>query len=204
MIGATWLWVTDVSAECLVTFSYTDSPVIPTTFRTAEIKDETLFVPIKTGVIMFNPDIGKLKGHFSGGGFGADAVFLKVNHADGSLEKEFAAQRANELYLKPGNDVPESCASLFGSWFGGWQIGGYQNMTINVTGVEKNCTIRFSYGSAQKSRYIYTSVAKDGKFSFLCNSSTGGMCSFEKKGDMLIGSYTNPSGGVNAGEFKKK
>lgn len=204
MVGTTWLWVTDVDVNCIATFAYTDSPIPPTVFKKGEIKDEVLFVPIKGGVVMFSADVGKLKGHFSGGGFGADAVFLKVNHSDGSLEREFAIQRLNEHYQKPSNDVPESCAGFFGVWDGGWQIGNYQNLTINVTSVEKDCTIRFTYGNSPKSRYIHTSKVSGERFSFLCNSSTAGTCSLERKGDVLIGSYTNPSGGTNFGQFKRR
>jgi hypothetical protein len=117
-----------------------------------------------------------------------------------------ASKQLGLVLQKPGPDVPPSCAAFFGSWKGYWTQGSFPEMLIHITEVKPSCVAKYFYYPDTKytTNLEGSAEIQDGKISFLCNKVTGGTCAFTLRGDEFWASYSNPSGGVNNGVFKKR
>jgi hypothetical protein len=89
------------------------------------------------------------------------------------------------------------CGLSEGVWDGTWSQGNFGTNTLWVRDVSSDCKALIRYGGVTESVTL-----KSGEFSFGCNPSTGGTCTFKLNGRDLWGSYSNPGGGRNNGVFK--
>ena len=100
--------------------------------------------------------------------------------------------------------VPVACAQFLGSWTGTWTHGVYGTQWIHVTAVSEQCLANVAYSSwsavPPTTRPIPINA---GVMQFSCNAGTGGTCRLEVKGAELLATYTDPSGFVNSGVFRK-
>ncbi len=112
-----------------------------------------------------------------------------------AAEREAQARKA---IAPPTADVPAACAQFSGEWQGQWSTGGYGLLYLWVEKIEPNCmaTIRYS-DKPKRGKTTLDVQIEDGKFSFVCNQSTGGTCVISRNGDGLYANYSNPQGGRN-------
>ncbi len=112
--------------------------------------------------------------------------------------------RTGSIITKPAADVPAACASLVGQWSGTWSQGGIGQNWLWVVAIDANCTAKFAYLSHERPpKGFATAQIKDGALSFVCNSSTGGTCVFDRHGEELWARYSNSSGGTNSAVFTR-
>lgn len=118
-----------------------------------------------------------------------------------------AKPAASNAAVPPSSDVPPDCAAYYGNWLGRWSQGSAGEVYLRIAEVRStggSCSVRYSYSSSPTTTPgKKTAEIKDGTLVFVCNSSTGGTCVFERKSDSLWASYSNPIGGGNNGVFKR-
>jgi hypothetical protein len=100
--------------------------------------------------------------------------------------------------------VPRTCADFAGSWSGTWSQGSYGTQWIHVTEVSDDCVARIAYSpyAAAPSSTALVPI-KAGVMQFTCHTGTGGTCRLEIREGELQVAYTDPSGFVNNGIFRK-
>lgn len=100
--------------------------------------------------------------------------------------------------------VPVACAQFLGSWTGTWSHGVYGTQWIHVTAVSERCIADVAYTAWSAVPPTTRPIPiNDGVMAFTCNEGTGGTCRLEIKGAELLATYTDPSGFVNSGVFRK-
>jgi hypothetical protein len=100
--------------------------------------------------------------------------------------------------------VPPSCTAFLGDWSGTWSQGYYGTQRIHVTHVSQACVATLGYSPTEALPEVaYQVPIKDGVMGFPCNV-PGGACRLEVLGDELRFTYTEPSGFVNVGTFRKE
>lgn len=123
--------------------------------------------------------------------------------SEGELLAAQSRLSATMAIEKPAADVPAPCAAFSGHWTAKWSLGGYEAW-LWVAKIDAKCSIKYAYlDHARPPKSLATAEIKDGTLSFICNRSTGGTCVFERQGDDLAVSYSNPAGGTNSAVFKK-
>jgi|CXWL01.1.fsa_nt_gi hypothetical protein len=100
--------------------------------------------------------------------------------------------------------VPVECAQFLGSWSGEWSKGVYGTQWIHVTAVSEQCLANVAYSAWSAVPPATRPIPIDGGVMvFPCNAATGGTCRLEIKGTELLATYTDPSGFMNSGVFRK-
>jgi hypothetical protein len=130
-----------------------------------------------------------------------------VRTSDDELKQRVAslADARAALTVKPGPDVPESCARFFGGWVGRSRIDvGLSRLW--VLGIKADCMAQVSYRAPSPTSDVpygdvFTAQIAQGTLSLPCGNS--GTCVFEVHGVEVWGSYTNPSGGSNSSVFQR-
>lgn len=107
--------------------------------------------------------------------------------------------KAEWAIVKPGADVPTSCATFSGVWAGNWTQGGIGKSTLRVTRLDAKCMATIKYDSSPPENV----EIKDGLLEWICNKSTNGTCVMRRKGDDITANYSNPAGGSNFAYFEK-
>ena len=103
--------------------------------------------------------------------------------------------------IVPGSDVPKECAVYSGRWSGEWQRGGIGRVPMVVTSIDKECNATINYAGLNAQTKISGGKLQD----FICNTSTGGYCSFKisEDGKTLDAWYWNWSGGRNNATYSR-
>ena len=139
-----------------------------------------------------------------------EGTFTKANGETSKLTmtrviQEVRSQEASIRFAKPGPDVPESCAALFGGWGGKWyKITASQRLWI--VNISKECKAKISAISSDSAEmpnensFISVEI-KDGVLTFPCPDS--GTCKLQRDGDKMAGTYTNPKNEYFKGVFEK-
>jgi hypothetical protein len=98
-----------------------------------------------------------------------------------------------------------ACGQFLGSWSGGWSQGFYGTQWIHVTEVSPDCMARVAYSPSGEAPASTLAVPiRDGAMLIAaCNTGTGGSCRLEVHGDELRAIYSDPSGFVNTGTFRR-
>ena len=99
---------------------------------------------------------------------------------------------------KVSAETASKCGASEGIWEGKWSQGNIGIMTLLLDDISSQCSALVRYGTVKETVKLI-----DGAFSFKCNTTTGGTCSFRPKGKELWVAYTNPQGGSNNGVFKQ-
>lgn len=203
------LWVVSIDSNCVAKVAYGRSVKPPT------LKQTLSAAPIKTGALYLQrPDGGTttfelksdaLSASYAGPGGANSAIMRRLDTA--SVARTDAEVKEAMAMVPPSSDVPAGCSAFYGQWVGTWSQGGFGEQYFRVAEVKSagdKCIARYSY-STSKTRIPAkdTVEIKPGAFAFLCNTSTGGTCIFERNGVELWGTYSNPGGGNNNGVFRK-
>jgi hypothetical protein len=77
-VGQVWLWVAEVDAKCVAKYSYGITTKVPTTFKTAEIKNGALQFDRPGGTVSFELRGGELLGRYVGSLGDNNATFKKI------------------------------------------------------------------------------------------------------------------------------
>lgn len=113
-----------------------------------------------------------------------------------SLARDGFAQAAGPV-------APPACANFAGQWSGTWSQGFYGTQRIHVTHVSGECVATLAYSPTEAMpTTAHQLPIKDGLITFPCNI-PGGSCRLEVVGAELRFTYTEPSGFVNNGVFRK-
>jgi hypothetical protein len=100
--------------------------------------------------------------------------------------------------------APADCAKFLGSWIGTWSQGYYGKQRILVSHISDQCIASLGYSPSEevptKTRPM---PIQAGAIAFDCNV-PGGSCRMQVKGDELLFTYTEPSGFINTGTFRKE
>jgi hypothetical protein len=98
---------------------------------------------------------------------------------------------------------PPACTNFLGQWSGTWSQGYYGTQRIHVTHVTDKCIATLAYSPTEAAPTVaHQFPIKDGFIAFGCNV-PGGTCHLEVVGAELRFTYTDPSGFVNNGVFRK-
>lgn len=93
--------------------------------------------------------------------------------------------------------------SFHGFWSGTWSQGFYGTQLIHVTHVSDQCVATLAYSPTEALPRLTREVPIEaGVMAFGCNV-PGGACRLEVKDGELRFTYTDPSGFVNTGTFRK-
>ena len=99
--------------------------------------------------------------------------------------------------------MPPACSAFLGFWSGTWSQGYYGTQRIHVTNVSDQCVATLAYSPTEAApRVEHFMPIKDGVIAFGCNV-PGGACRMEVKEGELVFTYTDPSGFVNTGTFRR-
>lgn len=188
-------------------FGWTDGQQTPIQAEISQATQERKLVfttNTDTRVVASQGADGKFVGTFTlKNGTVRNATLAKASESELQSAKKSGLSPVSVI-AKPAADVPKACATFFGSWKGTWSIGSYGEQWLRIVSVDAQCIVKFSYmGTDRVPRMYNTGQIKDGEFAFVCNSTTGGTCVFQAKGEDLWGRYSNSSGGTNGGIFKK-
>lgn len=127
--------------------------------------------------------------------------------SDEELQREIADQesiKAAVVIVKPSPSVPESCAAFSGKWAGKWANGNFGTMWLWIASVDTQCNVKFAYLPHHHApKTLISGRIENGSLSFVCSSSTGGVCEFTNHGNELWGNYMNSSGGKNNAIFDR-
>lgn len=98
---------------------------------------------------------------------------------------------------------PPACADFLGHWSGTWSQGYYGTQRIHVTQVSDDCVATLAYSPTEAApTKAHRLPIKDGVIAFGCNVPAGN-CRLKVEGAELRFTYTDPSGFVNNGTFRK-
>jgi len=98
---------------------------------------------------------------------------------------------------------PAACTNFLGHWLGTLSQGYYGKQRIHVTHVTDECIATLAYSPTEAAPTVaHRLPVKDGFIAFGCNV-PGGTCRLEVVGAELRFTYTDPSGFVNNGVFRK-
>ncbi len=215
--GGTWpragyasLWVVSIAPDCSAKVIYPAGPrqPSPTSTRTeATIKGSTLSLRRPDGgTTTFELTGGALSARYSGPAGVNDATMSRIDDPAAQAKAE-ADLRMSTAMVPPSSDVPADCAAYQGHWVGTWAQGAVGDAFLRIVEVRmtgSRCTVRYSYSPSRNLiPASETADLKSGSLSFVCNSSTGGTCVFERSGDSLSATYTNPAGGRNSATFRR-
>lgn len=195
--GRVWLWVTSVDAKCNAKYAYVNT-AYPRFFKTAEIKGGVLEAPVPRGVNYFRFDGDKLYDRYVGGGVDDTLQFSRVDVAVAPID---SAQAAATVIVKPGSDVPGSCASFSGRWSGAWGYG-IGRQWLWVASVDAKCSAKIAYlANGDVPSAFQTIDIKDGTLSIPCGGTD--TCKFSVHGDELNAAAYGATGANNNAVFKK-
>ena len=101
--------------------------------------------------------------------------------------------------------VPAACGQFLGSWSGTWSQGFCGRQWIHVLDVSADCIAQVAYNPTGPDvpPQRHAMPVRDGAIEFACNAGTGGTCRLEIVGGELKTRYSDPSGFVNEGTFRK-
>jgi opacity protein-like surface antigen len=98
---------------------------------------------------------------------------------------------------------PPACRDFLGQWSGTWSQGYYGTQRIDVTQVSDDCVATLAYSPTDTApTQAHRLPVRDGMIAFGCNV-PGGSCQLRVVGGELRFTYTDPSGFVNNGTFRK-
>ncbi|MBX3660646.1 MAG: hypothetical protein KF740_19600 [Ramlibacter sp.] len=101
----------------------------------------------------------------------------------------------------------DSCGQFKGAWTGMWSQGFYGQQWIHVTEVTETasgCMAQVAYSPVgAPPATTYPIPVRDGVMQFQCNAGTGGVCRLEIQRGELLARYSDPTGFVNTGIFRK-
>lgn len=207
--GYAVLWVTSVDSSCKAMVTYTRTAKPPTSAKglsEATIKGNTLhWSRPDGGATTFELSSGTIRAEYRGPSGVNNATMQRID------PESVAAAESRTLSglksVRPGPDVPEECSGYFGSWGGSWsqgQAGEWYLRVAEVRSSSDGCVVRYSYAPTKGTVPANeTTEIRRGSITFVCNRSTGGTCVFERKGDIIAASYTNPAGGTNNATFRR-
>lgn len=209
--GFAVLWVASIDSGCNARVIYTRSTTPPKSekgFTTATIKGNTLTWPRPDGgTTTFDLKDETLSAIYRGStGTTNSATMTRVDPSSLATAQAEAATLAALKSIPPSPDVPADCAGYFGSWGGDWAQGqgSWYFRVAEVRSSGDGCIVRYSYSPTKSPVPAKeTAAIRSGSVAFICNRSTGGTCVFERKGDIIAASYTNPAGGTNNATFKR-
>lgn len=113
------------------------------------------------------------------------------------------SKTADAVIVRPGSEVPKSCAAFVGQWSGTWGYGIGQTW-LWVASVDSKCLAKVAYLSYNAIPRTFEDVEiKGDTLEWLCNKSTQGTCRLSARDDELWANYSNPGGGSNSAVFKK-
>lgn len=108
-----------------------------------------------------------------------------------------------QLQAPAASAPPSACAAFEGRWTGRWTQGGQGQAWLWVQAPRPNCSTRFAYVTEDREpRGWSTGQIEDGVLTFICNSSTGGVCKFKLVDNELWVSYSG-SMGNNSAVFRR-
>ena len=121
----------------------------------------------------------------------------------GSLRRLLAAACLLPLGVQA---QPASCAGFLGAWAGTWSQGFYGTQWIHVTEVSPDCIARVAYNPTGSEVPAWSSEVPvtGGVIEFSCNRGSGGTCRLELADAEMRVRYSEPSGFVNLGVFRKQ
>jgi hypothetical protein len=97
-----------------------------------------------------------------------------------------------------------ACADFVGDWTGTWSQGFYGRQRIVVPQVSEQCVATLAYSPTEAMPTVWHQMPiRDGVIDFACNGPAG-RCRIEARGETLHFTFTDPSGFVNVGTFRKK
>lgn len=208
--GFAVLWVASIDSGCNARVIYTRSTTPPKSekgFTTATIKGNTLTWPRPDGgTTTFDLKDETLNAFYRGSTGTNSATMTRVDAGSLATAQAEAATLAALKTIPPSSDVPADCAGYFGNWGGDWAQGQgrwyFRVAEVRSSGDE--CVVRYSYTPIKSPVPAKeTAAVRSGSIAFICNRSTGGTCVFERKGDIIAASYTNPAGGTNNATFRR-
>lgn len=178
------------------------TPVKAEVTQTAKERKLTIITQADTNILVSQDSDTSWMGTFTPKNGGAKGV--RISRLSDTQLQTLQVDASKAIAIeKPAPDVPASCAAFGGHWTAKWSLGGYEAW-LWVAKIDTKCSIRYAYlDHARPPKSLATAEIKDGTLSFICNRSTGGTCIFERKGDELWVSYSNPAGGTNSAVFKK-
>jgi hypothetical protein len=133
---------------------------------------------------------------------------MKAANVDaGTLRRLFVAAisvLALAVHAQPAA-APASCGQFVGSWSGTWSQGFYGTQWIHVTGVSPDCIAQLTYNptGADVPPWTHPVAIRDGVIEFTCNSAQDGTCRLEVVNAELRVRYSDRTGFVNLGVFRK-
>lgn len=97
-----------------------------------------------------------------------------------------------------------TCADFLGHWSGTWSQGFYGKQRIHITEVSPQCVATLAYSPTEAVPTVAHQLPiRDGVIAFACNGPAG-QCRLEVQGEVLRFTFTDPSGFVNVGTFRKE
>jgi hypothetical protein len=204
--GRIYLWVVSIAPDCKaqVLYGKTAKPTSSEKLSPATIKANTLSLPRPDGgTTTFEMGSDALNAQYTGPSPTNAATMYRIDLDTAvRLDAEQTAMSATVPLLA---DVPAECARFHGQWVGTWSAGNFGEMFLRVAEVKSagdKCVVRYSYSSAKSPVPAkMTAEVRNGTVAFGCGMN--GTCVFERHGDDLWASYTNPSGGINNAAFRK-
>lgn len=99
--------------------------------------------------------------------------------------------------------TPPDCAAFLGHWSGTWSQGFYGRQRIHITEVSEQCVATLAYSPTEAVPTVsHQMPVRDGAIAFACNGPAG-RCRIEVRGEELRFTFTDPSGFVNEGTFRR-
>jgi hypothetical protein len=209
-VGFTSLWVVRVDEDCSAKVVYVGGTVAPKANRAvsdAKIKSGVLYLARPDGgTTTFDITSGEMRAQYQGPGGANSAVMQKLDF--NSFAQLATDTKALSTLIPPASNVPPHCSALHGVWSGKPSQGNFSTQYLRVVEiklVDEKCVARVSYSSSKLAFPARdTAEIQNGILTFICNKTTNGTCSFDRKSDELWMSYSNSVGGTNNGVFKKQ